>query len=150
MKEKAKLLSPLLLIAMLFSLIAGAITVSVVGNAPAHASPSPKPLYVISDHGAGAFDAYEIHPDGTVTYQATYTLTYATDPSGIAIDEDTATLFVASEFSGDLELVDAITMTSIGCVTAPAATNLAGLAVDNATNTVYTVDRATNDLFVYT
>ncbi len=153
MKGKAKLLSPLLLVAMLFSLIGAAVTFSVVGM-PASAillsSPSPKSMYLIADHGAGAFDAYEIHPDGTVTYQATYTLTHATDPSGIAIDEDTAILFVTSEFSGDMELVDAITFESLGYVTAPGATNLAGLAVDNATNTVYTVDRATNDLFVYT
>jgi uncharacterized repeat protein (TIGR01451 family) len=153
MKGKAKLLSPLLLVAMLLSLIGAAVTISVAGNVAAPvalASPAAtKSMYLIADHTAGEFEAWEIHPDGTITYQATYNLSVADEPSGIGIDEDTATLFVTSEFGDFIELVDATTFTSLGYAVAPGATNLAGLAVDNATNTVYTIDRATNHLYVY-
>ena len=74
MKGKAKLLSPLLLIAMLFSLIAGAITVSVVGTAPApaHASPQPAEVWVDDDYCDGCpndghtwgYDAFATIQDG--------------------------------------------------------------------------------------
>ena len=110
-------------------------------------SASPKSLYLIADHHTRAFDAWNIWPNGTVTYQATYTLTYADDPGGIAIDWDSNTLFITAEFDYGVELVDATNMTSLGY--AWGAYGLAGIDVDDANDIVYTVDRDTNDLYAY-
>ena len=111
----------------------------------AHAS--PKSLYLVADHHTRQFDAWEIKPDGTTDYQATYRLSYATDPAGIAIDETSNTLFITSEFSGGVEMVDATTMTSVGVSAGPS--NLAGIAVDDANDIVYAVRRWSDDLYVY-
>jgi uncharacterized repeat protein (TIGR01451 family) len=108
---------------------------------------SPKSLYLVANHHTRQFDAWEIKPDGTATYQATYWLSYATDPAGIAIDESSNTLFITSEFSGGVEMVDATTMTSLGVSTGPS--DLAGIAVDDAKNIVYTVKRYSNVLYAY-
>lgn len=109
---------------------------------------NPKSLYLIANHHTAQFDAWGIQPDGTTIYQATYNLQHATDPSGIAIDESSNTLFVTSEFSlAGVELVDATTMTFIG--TAPGPIDLAGIDVDDADDVVYAVHRETNDLYVY-
>jgi len=96
-------------------------------------------LYLVADHHTAQFDAWEVKPDGTVEYQATYWLTYATDPAGISMDESSATLFITSEFSGGVEMVDAITMTSLGVSVGPE--DLAGIDVDDANNIVYAVQR---------
>ena len=131
----------MLVVALLASLI------GVVGMSGT-ASAMPKSLYLVANHSTAAFDAWNINPGGTVTYQATYGLTFATDPSGIAIDESSATLFVGSEFNlPGLELVDALTMTLIG--TAPGPPDIAGIAVDDANDIVYAVKRFTNLLFAY-
>ena len=108
-----------------------------------------KSLYLIADHHTGQFDAWKIESDGTASYQATYTLSHSTDPAGVAIDDSSVTLFITSEFSGDVELVDATTMASIGFTTAPGASNLAGIAADDIANIVYTVERSTDDLYAY-
>jgi len=108
---------------------------------------SPKSLYLVPNHHTGQFDAWEIKPDGTVEYQATYWLSYATDPAGIAIDESSNTLFITSEFSGGVEMVDATTMTSLGVSTGPS--DLAGIDVDNANDIVYAVKRNSDNLYVY-
>jgi uncharacterized repeat protein (TIGR01451 family) len=112
------------------------------------ASAMPKSLYLAADHHTAAFDAWNINVGGTVTYQATYTLTHATDPTGIAIDESSATLFVASEFGlAGLELIDALTMTLIGTAAGPV--DIAGIAVDDVNDIVYGVERYTDDLYVW-
>jgi uncharacterized repeat protein (TIGR01451 family) len=108
---------------------------------------SPKSLYLVANHHTRQFDAWEIKPDGTAIYQATYWLSYATDPAGIAIDESSNTLFITSEFSGGVELVDATMMTSIGVSSGPS--DLAGIDVDNAYDIVYTVKRYSNNLYVF-
>ena len=108
---------------------------------------SPKSLYLVPNHHTGQFDAWEIKPDGTAEYQATYWLSYATDPAGIAIDESSNTLFITSEFSGGVEMVDATTMTSLGVSTGPS--DLAGIDVDNANDIVYAVKRNSDNLYVY-
>lgn len=114
----------------------------------AYTSPSPKSLYLVANHHTAQFDAWNINPDGTATYQATYGLAYATDPAGIAIDESSSTLFITSEFSlAGVELVDATTMTYIG--TAPGPTDLAGIDVDDANDIVYAVKRWSDDLYAY-
>lgn len=125
-------------------------TIVMVGTA------SAKSLYLVADHHTAQFDAWNINPDGTATYQATYNLTNATDPAGVAIDEEydsagnviSATLFISSEFSlAGFELVDAIAMTSIG--TAPGPYDTAGIAVDVENNVIYAVERWTDNLTVY-
>ena len=108
---------------------------------------SPKSLYLVADHHRAQFDAWNIAADGTVSYQGTYSLTYATDPAGIAMDESSVTLFISSEFSGGVEMVNATTLTSLGVSTGP--TDLAGIAVDDINNVVYAVRRWTNELYVY-
>ena len=131
----------MLVVALLASLV------GVVGTSGT-ASAMPKSLYLVANHSSAAFDAWNINPGGTVTYQSTTGLTFATDPSGIAIDESSATLFVGSEFNlPGLELVDAISMTTIG--TAPGPPDIAGVAVDDVNDIVYAVQRFTNSLYVW-
>ncbi|MCW3134142.1 MAG: hypothetical protein N2V78_07445 [Methanophagales archaeon] len=125
------------------AIVLAVLAIAMAGTAEA------KSLYLIAEHHKGYFDAYNINPDGTVTYQATYSLMYASNPGGVAIDEDSVTLFITSEGSADVELVDATTMTSLGSVTAPGASDLAGIDVDSTSSIVYTVNRGTDDLYAY-
>jgi uncharacterized repeat protein (TIGR01451 family) len=119
-------------------------------------SPSAGPLdiksmYMVADHHTAQFDAWAIQPDGTVIYQASYNLVYASDPSGLDIDEDSNTLFVTTEFSGygvTFEYVDATTMTSLGYTNA-GGDNFAGVAVDDANDIVYTMRREACDLWAF-
>ena len=106
-----------------------------------------KSLYLIANHHTAQFDAWQINPGGTVIYQASYMLSHASDPAGIAMDESSETLFVTAEFDPGFELVDAKTMTQIG--TAPGPSDLAGIDVDDANDTVYTVSRGYYNLYVY-
>jgi uncharacterized repeat protein (TIGR01451 family) len=107
----------------------------------------PKSLYLASDHHSSQFDAWEIKPDGTVDYQATYTLQYSTDPAGIAIDEDSGVIFITSEFSGGVEMVDPVTLDPIDVSSGPS--NLAGIDVDDVDDIVYAVQRYTNQLYIF-
>jgi uncharacterized repeat protein (TIGR01451 family) len=113
-----------------------------------------KSLYVIADINAYPdipIEAYDIQ--AAPTYLAYQTTSYIPDRAGgavgITIDTDTAYLFVTFEYSNELDLVDGTTMTTVGSVTAPGATNLAGIVVDQEKSKVYTVDRNTNHLYVY-
>jgi uncharacterized repeat protein (TIGR01451 family) len=109
-----------------------------------------KSLYVISDTHNEDFDAYFIHPDGTVSKQIDIGIpSHGYGAVGVAIDESSATLFITYEADNTVELVDAITMAKIGNTTAPGASNLAGIDVDDANDIVYTVDRSTDDLYAY-
>ena len=106
-----------------------------------------KSVYLASEHHRSLFDAWNINPDGTVTYQATYGLSYATDPAGIAIDNDSETLFITSEFSPGVEIVDPVTLTYLGVSTGPR--DLAGIAVDDLNDIVYSVQRMTGNLYIF-
>ena len=118
--------------------------ITMVGTAAA------KSLYVLEDHHAGKFAAYNINPDGTVIRQAPYTIPYyGIGPSGLAVDDDSETLFSTFENSNLVALIDADTMTDLGSTTAPGATDLAGIDVDDVQDIVYTVDRGTNNLYAY-
>ena len=133
----------------ILSLVLVASAIAMIGNASA----SPKSMYLIADHHTAQFDAWEIKPDGTVEYQATYNLAHATDPAGISMDEDSATLFVTTEFSpwGEtvtVEIVDATTMTPIGYVD-EGVDNMAGIDVDQVNDIVFAVKRNTNLLYVF-
>ena len=68
---------------------------------------------------------------------------------GLTIDTDSAMLFVTYEDSKIIELIDATTMANAGSTIAPKASNLAGVVVDQDKQKVYTMDRGTNHLYVY-
>jgi len=128
-----------------FSLICGVailiLTIGLLGVAYA------KSLYLASEHHQKLFDAWNINPDGTITKQATYGLQYATDPAGIAIHNDSKIIFITSEMSGGVEIVDPVTLTYLEVSNGP--TNLAGIDVDEANDIVYAVKRETNDLYIF-
>ena len=114
---------------------------------------SAKSLYVISDINANPtpMQAYEIKdPPTYLQFQATANVpSLAGGAVGIALDEDNEKLFVTYEISNTIQLVDARTFAVLSQTTAPGASNLAGIAVDQGTSKVYTVDRNTNNLYVY-
>jgi uncharacterized repeat protein (TIGR01451 family) len=106
-------------------------------------------LYLVANHHTAQFDAWNINPDCTATYQFKVNLSYATDPAGIGMDESSNTLFISSEFSlAGLEMVDATTMTSVG-KSDTGVTNCGGVEVDDANDIVYTIKRAGNTLYAY-
>ncbi len=112
---------------------------------------SAKSMYVISSINSNPtpIQAYDIQGNNIV-YQATYSVPrYGGGAVGLAIDTDSKFLFVTYEVSNVISLIDATTMTSQGTTTAPGASNLAGIVVDQDKQKVYTVDRSTNKLYVY-
>lgn len=132
----------------LFQTIMLFILLAIITCGPATA----KSLYVITNINASPtpIAAYNINTDGTLTYQATYSVpSYAGGAVGLAIDTDSQFLFVTYEGSNVIQLVDATTMTGAGSTTALGAYNLAGIVVDQHKQKVYTVDRETNKLYVY-
>lgn len=112
---------------------------------------SAKSLYVIADtnYWPTPIRAYNVNPDGTLTFQAEHGIADVGAAVGLAVDTATDTLFVTSEGSNIINLVDAKTMTGIGNTTAPGAYDLAGIVVDEAKKLIYTVDRYTSNLYVY-
>lgn len=121
-------------------------SLAVLTAAPTHA----KPLYVITDLNNGSpIRSYEIQP-------APIHLTFNQDsmPSryggvGIAIDTDSATLFVTYENSATLDVIQASTLSLLGQVTVLGAINLAGIAVDQHRSRVYVMQERGTNLFVY-
>jgi len=110
-----------------------------------------KSVYLSANHHTGQFDAWAINADGTVSYQATYSLVHSSDPAGIGIDTVTATgnpiMFITSEFSAGVEIVDPVTLTYLGVSSGPS--DLAGVDVDDEDDIVYVLRRGTNDLYIY-
>ncbi len=114
-----------------------------------------KSLYVIADINPSPdykqpVQAYDIGVDGTLTFQIQREIPYSTlGAVGMAIDSDSEYLFITYERSGDIRLVNAITMTDAGRTTAPDATDLAGIVYDHKKKLLYTVDRRESLLYVY-
>lgn len=130
-------------------LIAACAFFAVVLGGPAEA----KSLYVITDINANPtpIASYAIMPDGSLVYQTSTTIpAYGLGAVDITIDTDSAILFVTYESSDLIQLIDATTMQDEGTATAPGATNLGGIVVDHENQLVYTMDRYTNHLYVYT
>lgn len=123
------------------------IAIAMAGNV------SAKSLYVIANinQAPTPVQAYDIQPAPTyLVYQATYGVPYyGIGGVGLTIDTDSKMLFVTYESSNKIQLVDATTMTNKGTTTAPGASNLAGIVVDQDKQKVYTVDRNTNKLYIY-
>ena len=120
---------------------------AILTTVPFGGTSEAKSLYLASEHHQSLFDAWNINPNGTVTKQATYNLQYSTDPAGIALDNDSGTLFITSEFSGGVELVDPVTLTYLGVSAGPS--NLAGIDVDDTNDIVYAVRRYSNELYLF-
>ena len=112
-----------------------------------------KSLYVIANINASPTPIHTYDIQGApnhVVFQAEQTIPYRGGGGvGIAIDSDSAKLFVTYEFSNIIQLLDATTFADLGTTTAPGASNLSGIVVDQGKNRVYTVDRTTNNLYVY-
>ena len=130
------------------ALLSATLTAGVTGTAWA------KSVYVIADINAWPdipINAYDIQPAPVyLDYQTTYSIPDRDGGAvGLAIDAEAEYVFVTFEFSNVIDLLDGITMTAVGDVTAPSASNLAGIVVDQGKQKVYTVDRNTNHLFVY-
>jgi len=106
-----------------------------------------KSLYLAANHHTSAFDAWSINPSGTILKQAAYSLHYATDPSGITMDEDSKVIFITSEFSGGVEMVNPVTLEYIGVSSGPS--DLAGIDVDDVDDIVYSARRWSNRLYIY-
>jgi uncharacterized repeat protein (TIGR01451 family) len=133
---------------LLVILIACSFLASMAGSAAASS------LFLCSEHHSAVFDAWNVFPDGTVAKVATYSTTCAHHPAGITIDNtyDTAagespSLLITSEFDPGIEIVDPTTLTYYGC--APGPTDLAGVDVDDIDDVVYSVERATDRLYIY-
>lgn len=112
-----------------------------------------KSLYVIANINANPtpLRTYDIQPaPAYLVFQATANVpSLAGGAVGLALDESSEKLFVTYEGSNTMQLVDARTFTVLSTTTAPGATNLAGIVVDQGKSKVYTVDRNTNNLYVY-
>ena len=128
------------------TLVFFALIVMTAGNVGA------KSLYTVASIGGNPtpMEAYDIQVNGSLIFQEEHGVpTYAGGAVGLAIDSDSAFIFVTYEFSNLIQLVDATTMTSAGSTTAPGASNLAGIVVDQDKGLLYTVDRWTDDLYIY-
>ena len=139
MKNEKNLTKSITVVGVVFFILA----VAMVGAA------SAKSAYVITDHSPQDLDGYNINADGSVTFQTNYVLQRINAPNDCAIDESSVTLFVTGEFQGDIEMVDATTLQSLGWIAAPQATNLCGIEADDNNNIVYTINRNTCTLYAY-
>jgi OOP family OmpA-OmpF porin len=114
---------------------------------------SAKSMYVIANINANPtpLETYDIQLAPTyLVFQATAGVpALAGGAVGLALDDASAKLFVTYEVSNTIQLVDATTFAVLSQTTAPGASNLAGIVVDQGNNKVYTVDRETDHLFVY-
>ena len=113
-----------------------------------------KSVYLAADHHTGQFDSWNVGPLGIPLFQWTLGLSYATDPAGIAVHEEWngeilewSAVFITSEFSGGVEVVDPRTLTTLGVSDGPS--NLAGIDVHDDTYVVYAVRRMTDDLYIF-
>lgn len=139
-KRKTGRLLTVLLIAMMVSVV----VIALMGNV------SAKSLYVNRDLNANSpIRSYDIQPAPTYLVHQMDSSPTRYGGVGLGIDTDSEILFITFEFSGQFDIVDAKTMNILGQVTAPYASDLAGVVVDQEKQKVYTVDRATNHLYVY-
>ncbi|MEZ5541776.1 MAG: outer membrane beta-barrel protein [Pseudomonadota bacterium] len=110
-------------------------------------------MYVIANINANPtpLQTYDIQAAPTyLVFQATANVpALAGGAVGLGLDDASGKLFVTYEGSNTIQLVDATTFNVLGTTTAPGASNLAGIVVDQGNGKVYTVDRETNHLYVY-
>jgi len=115
-----------------------------------------KSAYLIANHNIRAFDAWNINPDGTITYQATNILSHALDPGDVAVHDFNDILFISTENWGNpalhsLELYDPVNLVSLGFydATTPGGgrAEFAGVEVNEDDNRVYAARRGSNQLY---
>ena len=136
-----------------YSVFLGCLFLVVAAGGPAVVQ--ARSLYVIAEITNSAEPlpvlAYDIGLDGSLTFQARQTIPFrAGGAVGMAIDWESGYIFVTYEFSDTLEILDARTMVDVGNASAPGAENLAGIVYDETKDLLYTVDRGTDKLYVYT
>jgi DNA-binding beta-propeller fold protein YncE len=110
-----------------------------------------KSVYAIADINSSPTPivAYDIQGN-LIVYQNTYSVPYdGWGAVGLGIDSDNEILFVTYEQSDTIQLLDAKTFADLGTTTAPGASNLAGILLDHDEGLLYTVDRYTDNLYVY-
>ena len=120
---------------------------------------SSKSLYVIADIQPREYMAfnpvqlYDIRPTPNyLVYQTTLLVPnhhYGSGAVDLTIDSESQTLFVTYEYTNIIQFVNATTFADLGTTTAPGASNLAGIVYDHDKRLVYTVDRLTDDLYIY-
>ena len=123
---------------------------------PAMNTALAKSLFVIADIKGSSEDstqpvqAYDIGVDGTLMFQAQHDIPHSMlGAVGMAIDSDYGYIFITYEASGDIQLIEATTMTNAGRTRAPDATDLAGIVYDHEKSLLYCVDRRKGTLYVY-
>jgi len=131
------------------------LTVAILATAVTKTA-SAKSLYVIADIKGASEDrtqpvqAYDIGVDGTLLFQAQHDIPHSMlGAVGMAIDSDFGYVFITYEASGEIQLIEATTMTDAGTVTAPDAMDLAGIVYDHEKSLLYCVDRGKSKLYVY-
>jgi len=105
-----------------------------------------KSLYAITNHSNSTISSYKISGD-EIQKQTETNVDWGEGAVGLALDPDSATLFVSYDDSQKLELINAKTMTEIKNITA--LYELAGLVFDQSKQKLYAVGRQTDKLFVY-
>lgn len=142
MENKKNLTKSITVIAVVLTVLA----VAMVGAA------SAKTVYLVADHHTGQFDARNINPDGTTSYLSTYSIHHS-DPAGIGCwvppkgSSYPGYIFITSEFSSGIEVVDASTFNYV--MTSSGPSNLAGVAVDHDNDIVYALKRGGKSLYAY-
>jgi len=117
-------------------------------------APTKKSVYIISDTrtNPSTMQAYEIN-GSDIIYQIDHILNTETEDIygaiSLALDPDTEILFVTFEGKNAVELVDAKEMKYVDTVTAPGAVDLAGIVYDSSRKKIYTIDRGSNRLYIY-
>jgi uncharacterized repeat protein (TIGR01451 family) len=113
-----------------------------------------KSLYVIGDINANPtpIRTYDVQSaPAHLVFQATSSVPdWGWGAVGMAIDTDNKKLFITYEQSNVIQLLNATNFANLGTTTAPGANDLAGITVDQGKGKVYSVDRNTNHLYIYT
>lgn len=127
---------------------------SIVLGCFAFAQPvAAKSLYIIANINASPtpIGTYDIQgAPNHLVFQATQGVpAFAGGAVGLALDSASKKLFVTYEVSNTIQLLNAQNFANLGTTTAPGASNLAGIVVDQGKSKVYTIDRETNRLYVY-
>jgi len=111
-----------------------------------------KSVYVVRDTGTYVGDDSYLHVYDIQDINLVSQIDYKTvnQPAiDLAIDIDSKYLFVTFENDNKIEVVNAKTMEYVDTVTATGASDLAGIVIDRGKQKVYTVDRRTPNLYVY-
>jgi hypothetical protein len=108
-----------------------------------------KSVYAIINHQSDIIGAYKIDANQIEYQKQIQAPQQGVRAIDLAIDSGSSCIFVTYESSNIIEIMNAKTLEHEGSVTAFGAADLAGIVFDEARQKLYTVDRGTNNLFVY-